>query len=183
MGSYKGFRRLDPVSMETMRQQAIEAQEKYNAERPTSTETKTIDEIAEALRLSDGLLTIAAKHLGMYYMAVRGYIERYPYLRQVCFEIEEANKDEVEGALQRQIKRGNMRGIMFYLRTKAKDRGYTETFQVEATVQVEHKRKALQVVMDDPVLRELNQKMCERLEYLEDAGKIPAGLIDLTPEG
>lgn len=46
-------------------------------------------------------------------------------------EIEEDQKDYVESKLIENIKNNDTTSIIFYLKTKAKDKGYTEKMQVE----------------------------------------------------
>ena len=44
------------------------------------------------------------------------------------FDIDQSFVDEVEQTLFKQIRKGNINAIIFYMRCKAKDRGYVEKF-------------------------------------------------------
>jgi hypothetical protein len=87
--------------------------------------------IEAALRKSAGLVTPAAKLLEAAYgsctpATVRNYLKRYKSLRTVVEETVELNLDLAESKLLAGIGDGNMTGIIFYLKTKGRERGYVE---------------------------------------------------------
>lgn len=92
----------------------------------TKPEKFTIEQVEQALRRSAGLHSIAAKKLKCTRQTVDNYVSRYPYLREVEADILEANLDMTEATLLTAIKKGNMQGTMFFLKTKGKKRGYTQ---------------------------------------------------------
>ena len=61
-------------------------------------------------------------------------------------EMPEYRKDFVEHQLLTAIKNGNMTGIIFYLKTQAKDRGYIEKTEQS----IEHKGSGFKFIMEAP---------------------------------
>ena len=57
-------------------------------------------------------------------------MKKYVTFAQAVEEEREALKDTVENKLIDEIEAGNMTGIIFYLKTQAKDRGYIERHEV-----------------------------------------------------
>ena len=90
----------------------------------------TPEEVAEALRLSNGLVSIAAKALDCAAPTVRSYIANYPECAQAAAEAKEALKDRAESKLADSIDDREAWAVCFYLKTQAKDRGYVERQEV-----------------------------------------------------
>lgn len=86
----------------------------------------TIEEIADALISCNGLLTYVARELGTDYTTVQKYIDNHPYLQEIKAAMKEKTDDIVEMQLLRKIRTGDTQSIIFYLKTKAKNRGYRE---------------------------------------------------------
>ncbi len=84
------------------------------------------DQMIQAIEAAEGNLTQAAKNLGCARGTVYKYLEKYPTVKQAYEEANERTIDMVEGQLITQCKRGNITAIIFYLKTKAKHRGYVE---------------------------------------------------------
>jgi len=89
----------------------------------------TADEVEKALRDTGGFVTYAAKKLGCHYTTVLNYLKRSKRLRQVKEEIEEAYIDLGEVELIKKMKSGDLGAICFYLKCKAKNRGYIERME------------------------------------------------------
>ncbi len=87
---------------------------------------ETARKIMTAVTESKGLLTLAAKKAGIGYRTLCKYAELCPTIRQAINESRESITDMAEGKLYQAINAGNMTAIIFYLKTKAKDRGYIE---------------------------------------------------------
>ena len=85
-----------------------------------------IEQIEEALRQSAGIKSLAAKRLGCSPSAITKYLQRFPSLTKVIDDIVNENLDLAEGQLLKAIGDGNMTAIIFYLKTKGKDRGFAE---------------------------------------------------------
>jgi predicted RNA binding protein with dsRBD fold (UPF0201 family) len=90
------------------------------------TVSHTVEEYALALRESRGLVTHAAKRLGVTHEAMRQRLLRSPTLQQVRAEAREALIDIAESSLFTQIEAGEAWAVCFFLKTQAKDRGYVE---------------------------------------------------------
>lgn len=86
----------------------------------------TAEQVIEAIRLSNGIISAAAKALGCNRATVAAYIERYPTIAAAHQEARETTLDIVENELMKQIKSGNITAIIFYLKTQGKHRGYVE---------------------------------------------------------
>jgi len=90
----------------------------------------TAEQVIEAVRGSKGFVTTIAKRLGCARIYVYKLAEKFPTVKQAIEEEREGNKDFAEGKLMEQINAGNMTGIIFYLKTQARDRGYVERQEI-----------------------------------------------------
>ena len=90
-------------------------------------------EVAEALVKARGLQTVAAQMLGCTWETVREYVKRYPECAEAINLANNALGDLAETKLVDNITNGDQRAIEFYLKTKQRDRGYTDKTQVELT--------------------------------------------------
>ncbi|MBS7703301.1 helix-turn-helix domain-containing protein [Chelatococcus asaccharovorans] len=86
--------------------------------------------IAEALRQAAGVISLAAARLKISRTALYQYFDRHPELHDVRREIEEETLDLAEAGLLEQIRDKNMTALIFYLKTKGKQRGYVERSEV-----------------------------------------------------
>ncbi len=87
-------------------------------------------EVAEAIREANGFITYAARRLGCNPMTVSRYIARYEIFKSAYEEAQNAMKDFAESQLYKLIAEGNTAAIIFYLKTKARDRGYSERIDI-----------------------------------------------------
>jgi hypothetical protein len=90
-------------------------------------------EMAEALIKARGLQTVAAGMLGCDWSTVRRYVQQYPECAEAINLANNALGDLAETKLVDNITNGDQRAIEFYLKTKQRDRGYTDKTQVELT--------------------------------------------------
>lgn len=79
-----------------------------------------------ALIEARGLISVAARRLGVTPQAVRAAIKRNPRLQEALEQAREEMGDVAESALWQQIQDGNTASIIFYLKTVHKHRGYVE---------------------------------------------------------
>ncbi len=101
----------------------------------------SVQQVADALRASGGIMTQAAKllkdetglgHYGKSDM-IRSYIDRYPELQAVVKSIEGETLDLAETKLISMMKKGGknqLRAVCFYLKCKGKGRGYVGRSEV-----------------------------------------------------
>jgi hypothetical protein len=83
-------------------------------------------EIELALRESAGLQYIAATKLKCAPSTVTNYVKRNKHLQRVVEECREGVLDLAEGKILEKIRDGDIAAIIFFLKTKGKNRGYTE---------------------------------------------------------
>jgi len=87
--------------------------------------------VLKALEQTHGVVTDACKKAGLSRSQFYVYMDRDPKFKKQVEEIQEAAIDYVESQLFKNIKDGNITGQIFYLKTKAKHRGYIERSEVK----------------------------------------------------
>ena len=92
-------------------------------------ETRVI-KVIEAIKESNGLLTLAAKKAGCTYWTVWNYSKQFPSVAKAIEESHETMLDFAEGKLYSKIRDGDNTAIIFYLKTQGKSRGYIERQEV-----------------------------------------------------
>ena len=85
------------------------------------------EEFLDALEQSLGIVSTACNRVNIPPTRYRKWIERDPEFKKAVEDLIDVTIDFVETQLFRQIQEGNTQATMFYLRTKAKHRGYVET--------------------------------------------------------
>ena len=91
-----------------------------------SSEKYTAAQMIQAIQESNGILAMAARKLQCSRTTVYRYIQNYPTVKDAYDEANETNIDFVEGKLMENIRNGNVTAQIFFLKTKAKHRGYVE---------------------------------------------------------
>lgn len=90
----------------------------------------TADEMIDAIVEAEGNLAEAARRLHCSRTTIYSYIEKYATVKAAYNDINESTIDFVEGKLLSEIRKGNITAIIFFLKTKAKHRGYIERQEV-----------------------------------------------------
>jgi predicted transcriptional regulator len=90
------------------------------------TVNRTVDEYAQALREAKGMVSIAARRLGVSRQAVNQRISKHPTLREARDDAREEMTDVAELRLYERIQAGEAWAVCFYLKTQGKERGYVE---------------------------------------------------------
>ena len=90
----------------------------------------TAEQMIEALHEAHGLASVAARRLGCSDRTVRVYIGRYATVKAAQEEARERLLDLAESRLYEKIDNGDMRAIMFVLKTLGKDRGFVERQEI-----------------------------------------------------
>ncbi len=88
------------------------------------------ERLCEALRLNRGIPAYAATALGVSRQAVWQYMKKRPHLIEFAADLKETQVDISEAKLFQAIDKGDVRAIIFHLRTIGKDRGYVERTEV-----------------------------------------------------
>ena len=94
-------------------------------------ELVTPEQMIDAVKRSNGLVTSAAHRLGIGRRTFYSYMEKHPEVRDAIDEATARTLDLAENRLLQAIDSGDLQAIMFYLRTKGKSRGYTEKVESE----------------------------------------------------
>ena len=89
------------------------------------------EDLAEALKNSGGLQAVAGKMLNISQPAVSQRIKHSPYLQEVVSQVKNELLDLAESELRKQIYRGNIAAIIFYLKTVGKERGFNEKQELD----------------------------------------------------
>lgn len=107
--------------------------EKVRKNRPSSVKVgdkETKDMVCEALRDCLGIVSTACKKAGITRQSFYNWYREDEDFRRKVDEVNEYQKDFVETNLLKKIKEGDSTCTIFYLKTKAKDRGYAERFEI-----------------------------------------------------
>ena len=120
-------------------------------------------DIIDALRKTNGNLTLTGQLLGCTREAIRLRVNRYPEIKQVLDEARESVIDVAEGALQRAVLNGEGWAIALTLKTIGKRRGYVEKTEQEIT-------GLMGIQFIDDVPRDANKpnSMAENLDEVEE---------------
>jgi hypothetical protein len=89
--------------------------------------------VAEALREFGGNMAAVARKFGVQRMSVWEYVQNREHLREICAEEKEVLCDDVEGGFLRNCKNGNVAAQIFFLKTQARHRGYSERVEVSGS--------------------------------------------------
>lgn len=93
-------------------------------------ERYTAAQVAAALEATKGMVYLAAKQLGCSHTTIYNYIERHPTVREAWEAQGGEVGDTAELKLYQAILEGQAWAVAFYLKTKGKNRGYTERQEV-----------------------------------------------------
>lgn len=81
---------------------------------------------AQAITEAQGLISVAARRLGVSRSAVYNAINRHKRVAEALQDARERTTDLAEGKLYGKINDGDITAIIFYLKTQGKSRGYVE---------------------------------------------------------
>ena len=105
-------------------------------EKPLDKSTEKIGTIlrkkkfVEAFKNSGGNITAACERAGIDRMTYYLWVRKNPKFIEEMKSVEESIKDYVESKLMEQIRKGNPQILMFYAKTKMRDRGYSEVQEI-----------------------------------------------------
>lgn len=87
----------------------------------------------EALEKSLGIVTTAAKSVGIDRSTHYKWMESDPEYKEAVESIDDIALDFAESQLHKQIKNGEVSSTIFYLKTKGRKRGYAEKLNLSIT--------------------------------------------------
>lgn len=102
---------------------------------PTKTKIYSDEEIVYAFRKNFGIAAATCRELGIAEQTFITWKNKYPHFNKLLDEANESVKDLVEVELIKKIREGDTHVLLFFAKTKLKDRGYTEQV-VQANTQV-----------------------------------------------
>lgn len=82
-----------------------------------------------AIRTCNGLVTKAARMLGVPIPTLQHYIRKHTTLRDALFETRSEVVDEAEESLRELVRAKNLTAVIFTLKCLAQDRGYVDAVQ------------------------------------------------------
>jgi hypothetical protein len=94
----------------------------------------TDKQIMDALRATKGMVYVAAQYLGCDPRTIKGRVAKSQRIRDVLEAERGKMGDTAELKLAQAIQNGEPWAIQFYLKTQAKDRGYTERIDITHSV-------------------------------------------------
>ena len=89
--------------------------------------------LLESLEKSLGVVTTACKQVGIDRTTFYRYYKEDKDFKSKVDDLSNVAKDFAESQLFKQIQGGNPTSTIFYLKTKAKDRGYVERQEIQHT--------------------------------------------------
>ena len=109
--------------------------------------------LLEALEKSLGIVTPACKEVGISRNQFYVYYREDEEFKKAVDDINDITLDFVENQLLRKIKEGSERSIMFYMKYKARKRGYTDS--IDITTNGENLNK-IQIEIINPIKNDEN---------------------------
>lgn len=98
---------------------------------------KNKNNVLKALEKHLGIVTPACKEAGISRNTFYHYYKVDEEFKKAVDEINEVTLDFVETQLLKNIKSGSERSILFYMKYKARSRGYTEELNINANIKME----------------------------------------------
>jgi hypothetical protein len=86
--------------------------------------------LISALHEADGNMASVARKFDCHRSLVWQHVDNDPELRELTDELTESFIDEAESQLYKHIREGNVAACIFFLKTKARHRGYSERLEL-----------------------------------------------------
>lgn len=91
---------------------------------------KDKDRLLESLKECSGIVTFACEKVGLSRQTFYRWCRDDPEFKERVDAINELQIDVAEASLLKKIQKGDTTAIIFYLKTKGKDRGYSERREI-----------------------------------------------------
>ena len=108
----------------------------------------TQKQIIEALRVSGGAITRAAKIVGCSPQTIYNYAAKYPRVKEALEEPRELMVDVAESQLKQALQRGERWAVQLVLQTLGGKRGYSERREIGT---IDGQPLPIRVIFDDTV--------------------------------
>ena len=112
-----------------------------------------IQDVKQALINSRGLVSPAARQLGISRVALQKRIKNNKSLQNIKYSAKEELKDFAESQLIKLIKKGDFRAVKYFLSTQAKDRDYIERSEVEQQNHIDFKNDPFKSIRENAGLK------------------------------
>jgi transposase-like protein len=144
------------------------------------------EKIAEMLRESAGVLSVAARRLGFTRSSLYNWIRDDEEMKTLIAEIRDEVTDLAEVKLFENIQKGRSEDIRFYLRCFGKERGYIEVTRIEGhrggPIEVHHEHTVHAALAHiDPHKLTLDELKMLRALHTKGAVAPPRQMVDVTP--
>jgi hypothetical protein len=93
--------------------------------------------LIKALREFRGNMASVGRHFGVSRSCIWGHVDADPELRAICEEESESFIDSAESKLFEAIDAGNVAATIFFLKTKGRERGYSERLEIMPMAQLQ----------------------------------------------
>lgn len=94
----------------------------------------TQKQIVDAITSANGNLSTAALKLGCDRTTIYNYIQAYPKIQASVDEARYKLDDEIESVFHKKVLEGHTQELIFYMKTRMRNRGYIEKVTIEHTV-------------------------------------------------
>lgn len=123
-----------------------------------------ITTIKKAILGSKGMVQVVADRLGCEWHTAKRYIEQFEETK-IAFQNEnESMIDFAESKLFQAISEEDLTAIIFYLKTKGKNRGYIEKFQSEHSGEITQKTNLSDLSTEELIRRAEAMRTVERVK-------------------
>lgn len=111
---------------------------RYNLDVVYAKHHKVKESFPTILRENNGLVYLTCKKVGIDRSTFYDWCDKDPLFAKDCEEAREAVGDKVEDKLYELIEEKNPQAVMFYCKTRLKNRGYVERSEVDNTHKLKH---------------------------------------------
>lgn len=127
--------------------------------------------VLQALEKASGLVASACRVAGITRTTFYNWYNTDPEFRSKVDDISELTKDFVESKILQKIKAGDTTAIIFYAKTKMKERGYVEKQEIETNIRsfgddiiVTKKKISREEMIANGIDHETADSLCDTME-------------------
>jgi hypothetical protein len=127
----------------------------------------TVETVEAGMKEKSGNLAAVARALGCARQSVWAFVQKHDRLKELAHDLLEAMKDNAESSLHAAILRGEPWAICFFLKCRARDRGYVERQEVVPVEKPEPEQPVREIVVAT------REEAATLLPLLGQAGGLP----------